>query len=41
MEAAGYGFGAGLIKLPYARKLPIDLVTSLLRARMAQVESSS
>jgi uncharacterized protein YdhG (YjbR/CyaY superfamily) len=39
VEAAGYESGEGFIKLPYERELPIDLLTSLMRARIVDFES--
>ena len=33
VEAAGYDSGAGFIKLPYDRELPLDLLKTLMRAR--------
>jgi uncharacterized protein YdhG (YjbR/CyaY superfamily) len=36
VEAAAYESGAGFIKLPYERELPIELLKSLLRARVAE-----
>lgn len=40
VEAAGYEFGAGFVKLPYARELPTELLTSLMRARVAEFEAN-
>ena len=34
VEEAGFQTGTGFIKLPYARELPIDLLTALMRARV-------
>ena len=34
VEAAGYEAGAGFIKLPYSRDLPIGLLKALLKARV-------
>jgi uncharacterized protein YdhG (YjbR/CyaY superfamily) len=39
VEAAGFEFGEGFIKLPYTRELPIELLTTLMRARMADFEA--
>ncbi len=41
VEAAGEESGAGFVKLPYRRELPIDLLTTLMRARVADFEASS
>jgi len=38
VEAAGYESGAGFIKLPYNRELPVELVRSLLQARVDEFE---
>ena len=32
VEAAGYEFGEGFIKLPYKRELPTELLKALMRA---------
>jgi uncharacterized protein YdhG (YjbR/CyaY superfamily) len=40
VEAAGYLGGEGFIKLPYDRKLPIDLVKALMRARVEDYETT-
>ena len=40
VEAAGYDAGAGFIKLPYHRPLPVDLLTALMRARVEEFEST-
>jgi uncharacterized protein YdhG (YjbR/CyaY superfamily) len=40
VEAAGYESGAGFIKLPYDRELPVDLLKSLMRARVEEFEAS-
>lgn len=40
VEAAGFDSGAGFIKLPYRRELPIDLLRSLMQARIQHYESS-
>lgn len=36
VEAAGYEAGAGFIKLPYARGLPIELLKALMQARVEE-----
>jgi uncharacterized protein YdhG (YjbR/CyaY superfamily) len=33
VEAAGYDYGEGFIKLPYSRELPTKLLTALMKAR--------
>jgi uncharacterized protein YdhG (YjbR/CyaY superfamily) len=38
VEAAGYEFGEGFIKLPYERELPIELLKTLMQARLAEFE---
>jgi uncharacterized protein YdhG (YjbR/CyaY superfamily) len=40
VEAAGYDFGEGFIKLPYDRELPTDLLTALMQARIEDYESN-
>jgi uncharacterized protein YdhG (YjbR/CyaY superfamily) len=40
VAAAGYEGGSGFLKLPYDRELPVDLVRSLMRARLAEFEAS-
>lgn len=40
VEAAGYEHGEGFIKLPYNRELPTDLLSALMRARIADYEST-
>lgn len=40
VEAAGYEFGEGFIKLPYTRELPTELLKALMRARVHEYESS-
>ena len=40
VEAAGYEAGEGFVKLPYNRELPIALLTSLMRARIADFEAN-
>src|ERR1700760_4689441 len=41
VEAAGYEAGEGFIKLPYTRELPIELLESLMRARLEDYETSA
>jgi uncharacterized protein YdhG (YjbR/CyaY superfamily) len=38
VDAAGYEYGEGFIKLPYARDLPIELLKTLMRARVEEFE---
>jgi uncharacterized protein YdhG (YjbR/CyaY superfamily) len=40
VEAAGFEAGAGFIKLPYAKELPLDLLKSLVAARVAEYEAT-
>ncbi len=40
VEAAGYDSGAGFVKLPYDRDLPIELLERLLAARLAEYEGT-
>jgi len=40
VEAAGYEAGEGFIKLPYDREVPADLCKSLMRARVAEYDST-
>ena len=40
VEAAGYEAGAGFVKLPYERDLPIELLKSLMRARVEDYETN-
>ncbi len=40
VESAGYEAGEGFIKLPYKRDLPIDLLRTLMQARMKEYEST-
>ena len=40
VEAAGYEAGAGFIKLPYDRELPIDLLKTLMQARVEEYEAT-
>jgi len=39
VEAAGYEFGEGFIKLPYKRDLPTELLKTLMQARMSEFEA--
>ena len=39
VEAAGYEFGEGFIKLPYKRELPTELLKALMRARVREFEA--
>ena len=41
VEAADQNAGAGFVKLPYARDLPIDLLESLMHARLRHDEDTS
>lgn len=38
VDAAGYEYGEGFIKLPYARDLPVELLKTLMRARVDEFE---
>jgi uncharacterized protein YdhG (YjbR/CyaY superfamily) len=40
VEAAGYEAGEGFIKLPYDRDIPTKLCRSLMKARVAEYEST-
>ena len=40
VEAAGYESGAAFIKLPYDREIPVELCTSLMRARVDEYEAT-
>lgn len=40
VEAAGYEAGAGFIKLPYDRPLPVDLLKRLMQARIDEYETT-
>jgi uncharacterized protein YdhG (YjbR/CyaY superfamily) len=40
VQDAGYEAGEGFIKLPYARELPSELLTSLMRARVEEYEAT-
>ncbi len=41
VEAAGYAAGAGFIKLPYAKELPVELLRELMVARLDAFEAES
>jgi uncharacterized protein YdhG (YjbR/CyaY superfamily) len=41
VETAGYEAGEGFIKLPYDRPLPVTLLRGLMRARVADYETSA
>ena len=34
VEAAGYDYGEGFVKLPYARELPTELLAALMKERV-------
>ena len=40
VEAAGYESGAGFIKLPYDRELPVTLLKALMQARIEDFETN-
>ncbi|HME04626.1 MAG TPA: DUF1801 domain-containing protein [Solirubrobacteraceae bacterium] len=40
VEAAGFDAGAGFIKLPYERQLPMGLLKALMRARVEEYEAT-
>jgi uncharacterized protein YdhG (YjbR/CyaY superfamily) len=40
VEDAGYEAGAGFIKLPYDRELPLELLKALMRARVQEYETT-
>jgi uncharacterized protein YdhG (YjbR/CyaY superfamily) len=40
VEAAGYEFGEGFIKLPYDRELPTELLKTLMKARIKDYKTS-
>jgi uncharacterized protein YdhG (YjbR/CyaY superfamily) len=40
VEAAGFEAGSGFVKLPYDRDLPIDLLESLMAARVEEYEAT-
>jgi uncharacterized protein YdhG (YjbR/CyaY superfamily) len=41
VEAAGYEAGEGFVKIPYTRPVPTKLVTSLIKARLADYEAGT
>lgn len=41
VAAAGYEAGAGFVKLPYARELPVDFLQSLMRARLQDYQENA
>ena len=41
VTAAGYESGEGFVKLLYTQPLPIDLLTTLMRARVAEFEAGA
>lgn len=40
VEKAGYEAGAGFIKLPYAEALPVELLKTLMQARVEEYETT-
>ena len=40
VEEAGFASGAGFIKLPYERELPLDLLRELMRARVEEYDTT-
>jgi uncharacterized protein YdhG (YjbR/CyaY superfamily) len=40
IEAAGYDAGSGMIKLPYDRELPVDVLTLLMKARLEEYDAT-
>jgi uncharacterized protein YdhG (YjbR/CyaY superfamily) len=40
IEAAGFDAGSGMIKLPYDRELPVDVLTLLMKARLEEYEAT-
>jgi uncharacterized protein YdhG (YjbR/CyaY superfamily) len=40
IETAGYDAGSGMIKLPYDRELPVDVLTLLMKARLTEFEAT-
>jgi uncharacterized protein YdhG (YjbR/CyaY superfamily) len=40
VDAAGFEAGAGFVKLPYTEELPLDLLRSLMEARLVDYEAS-
>ena len=41
VEAAGHEAGAGFVKLPYTQDLPVELLSSLMAARLRDYEASA
>jgi len=39
VEAVGYEYGEGFIKLPYTQKMPTELLKTLMQARVSEFES--
>jgi uncharacterized protein YdhG (YjbR/CyaY superfamily) len=40
IEAAGYAAGSGMIKLPYDKELPVDLLNLLMNARLDEYNAT-
>jgi uncharacterized protein YdhG (YjbR/CyaY superfamily) len=40
IDASGYDAGAGMVKLPYTRELPVELLTMLMKARLDEYEAT-
>ena len=40
VEDAGYEAGAGFVKLPYERELPVELLQALMAARVTEYETT-
>ena len=40
VKAAGYEAGAGFIKLPYEREIPVELCRALMQARIDEFEAT-
>jgi uncharacterized protein YdhG (YjbR/CyaY superfamily) len=40
IEATGYDAGSGMIKLPYDRELPVDVLTLLMKARLDEYNAT-
>jgi len=40
IEAAGYDSGSGMIKLPYDKPLPVDVLKLLMKARLDEYEAT-
>jgi uncharacterized protein YdhG (YjbR/CyaY superfamily) len=38
VEESGYAYGEGFVKLPYDRELPIDLLKTLMQARIEEYD---